>query len=154
MLCALHSVSTPTIPQAHLWLARILRRRLNDPQGAAEHIALFRELRGRPTEGHPAGPHAAESAAAPQAKSATMRRSEKPIEEELIVVSGLPRSGTSMIMQMLEAAGIPILSDGLRAADEDNPRGYFEFEPVKGLFSDNKWLGAVKRQSREDCRLR
>ncbi len=56
------------------------------------------------------------------------------------VVSGLPRSGTSLMMQMLHAGGLPALTDGLRAADENNLRGYFEFEPVKRLRSDRSWL--------------
>ena len=41
---------------------------------------------------------------------------------------------------MLAAGGMDVLSDGLREADEDNPRGYFEFEPVKNLPKDSKWL--------------
>jgi len=49
------------------------------------------------------------------------------------VVSGLPRSGTSMAMKMLDAAGIEIVTDDLRIADEDNPKGYFEDERVKDL---------------------
>lgn len=49
------------------------------------------------------------------------------------MVSGLPRSGTSLLMQMLKAGGLPVLTDGLRVADEDNPRGYFEWEPAKRL---------------------
>ena len=49
------------------------------------------------------------------------------------VVSGLPRSGTSLMMKMLEAGGLPPITDGLRAADEDNPRGYYEFERVKQM---------------------
>jgi hypothetical protein len=56
------------------------------------------------------------------------------------VVSGLPRSGTSMVMQMLVAGGIPAMTDGLRTADDDNPRGYFEFERVKALRTDKAWL--------------
>jgi hypothetical protein len=51
----------------------------------------------------------------------------------IVVVSGLPRSGTSLLMQMLKAGGLPVLTDGLRVADEDNPRGYFEWEPAKRL---------------------
>ena len=58
----------------------------------------------------------------------------------ITVVSGLPRSGTSLMMQMLEAGGIPPLTDNLRAPDENNPRGYFEFEPVKRLRADQSWL--------------
>ena len=49
------------------------------------------------------------------------------------VVSGLPRSGTSLMMQMLAAGGMPILTDGERRADEDNPRGYYEWERAKLL---------------------
>jgi len=56
------------------------------------------------------------------------------------VVTGLPRAGTSMLMQMLAAGGMTILTDGRRAPDADNPRGYLEFEPVKRLLKDSKWL--------------
>ncbi len=58
----------------------------------------------------------------------------------ITVVSGLPRSGTSLMMQMLAAGGLPPLTDHLRAADESNPRGYFEFDPVKRLRTDRTWL--------------
>ena len=51
----------------------------------------------------------------------------------ITVVSGLPRSGTSLMMQMLAAGGMPVLSDGERQADADNPRGYFEWERIKLL---------------------
>jgi hypothetical protein len=63
-------------------------------------------------------------------------------ENEIVVVSGLPRSGTSLMMQMLAAGGIPILTDGVRPPDEDNPRGYLEYEPVKGTKRDNSWVEA------------
>jgi hypothetical protein len=58
----------------------------------------------------------------------------------LTVVSGLPRSGTSLMMKMLEAGGMPVLVDNIRAADVDNPRGYYEFEPVKALKADTTWV--------------
>ena len=61
-------------------------------------------------------------------------------EKELVVVSGLPRSGTSMMMKMLEAGGIPPLQDNIRTADEDNPKGYYEFERVKKLPDDTAWM--------------
>jgi hypothetical protein len=54
-------------------------------------------------------------------------------KDYIIVVSGLPRSGTSMMMKMLEAGGQPILTDNLREADANNPNGYYEFERVKQL---------------------
>ncbi|WP_422014819.1 hypothetical protein [Roseateles sp.] len=56
------------------------------------------------------------------------------------VVSGLPRSGTSLMMQMLHAGGLPTVSDGIRRPDDSNPRGYFEDERVKRLRSDRSWL--------------
>lgn len=58
----------------------------------------------------------------------------------VVIVSGLPRSGTSLTMQMLRAGGIPVLTDEIRKADEDNRRGYFEFEPVKRTKTDPSWL--------------
>ncbi len=54
----------------------------------------------------------------------------------ITIVSGLPRSGTSLMMQMLAAGGMPILSDGERQADADNPRGYLEWERIKRLPKD------------------
>jgi len=60
--------------------------------------------------------------------------------EIITVVSGLPRSGTSMMMQMLHTGGLPCITDELREADISNPKGYFEFEKVKGLRADNSWL--------------
>jgi hypothetical protein len=58
--------------------------------------------------------------------------------EPVVVVSGLPRSGTSMTMQMLAAAGVPVVTDGIRPAGEDNPKGYFEDERVKDLHKENE----------------
>jgi hypothetical protein len=64
--------------------------------------------------------------------------------EVITIVSGLPRSGTSMMMQMLAAGGMPILCDNCRAADEDNPRGYYEFERVKLIKQNASWLPDAK----------
>lgn len=60
----------------------------------------------------------------------------------IIVVSGLPRSGTSMAMAMLTEGGLQCLDDGVRKADENNPKGYFEDERVKTLEStgDTEWI--------------
>jgi len=60
----------------------------------------------------------------------------------LTIVSGLPRSGTSMMMSILQAGGIPLMIDEVRKADEDNPRGYFELEAVKKTKQDASWLRA------------
>jgi len=58
----------------------------------------------------------------------------------LTIVTGLPRSGTSMMMKMLSAGGMEVLTDNVRQADEDNPGGYYEFEAVKRTNEDSAWL--------------
>lgn len=63
------------------------------------------------------------------------------LDEGIVVVSGLPRSGTSMMMQMLDAGGLETLTDHQRQPDASNPRGYYEFEPVKRLHhGDDTWI--------------
>jgi hypothetical protein len=65
-------------------------------------------------------------------------------KKAITIVSGLPRSGTSMMMRMLEAGGMTLLTDNIRKADEDNPRGYYEFERVKQLEQDTSWLEGAR----------
>ena len=75
-------------------------------------------------------------------------RSGQPIgPDTVVIVSGLPRSGTSMMMQMLEAGGVMALTDGERAADSDNPRGYMEFEPAKKPDEDKSWVEDARGKS-------
>ncbi len=64
----------------------------------------------------------------------------------IVVVSGLPRSGTSMMMKMLEAGGMQIASDGERKADDDNPKGYYELERVKELDKgkEKSWVKGLR----------
>lgn len=65
----------------------------------------------------------------------------KSSDQPVIIVSGLPRSGTSMMMKMLVEAGLEIVTDDIRHADDDNPNGYFELETVKLLHEGNfMWL--------------
>jgi hypothetical protein len=59
---------------------------------------------------------------------------------EIIVVSGLPRSGTSLMMQMLARGGLEVVTDHVRTADTDNPRGYYELEKAKSIKRDASWL--------------
>ena len=62
-------------------------------------------------------------------------------KKPIVIVSGLPRSGTSMMMKMLAEGGLPILTDEVRGADDDNPNGYFELETVRKLKEGNfAWL--------------
>lgn len=65
----------------------------------------------------------------------------------ITIVSGLPRSGTSMLMQMLAAGGFPVLTDGRRAADASNPLGYLEYELVKRLAIDSTWLHQARGEA-------
>jgi hypothetical protein len=63
---------------------------------------------------------------------------------EIIVVSGLPRSGTSLMMQMLDNGGVAVVTDNVRTADTDNPKGYYEYEIVKKIKQDATWLPATR----------
>jgi hypothetical protein len=74
-------------------------------------------------------------------KSLFQPRQKAAKREPVVIVSGLPRSGTSMMMKIIDAGGLPILTDHLRTADEDNPKGYYEFERVKKMpEGDFAWL--------------
>lgn len=63
---------------------------------------------------------------------------------EVIIVSGLPRSGTSLMMQMLNAGGVDLFTDAVREADDNNPKGFYEHEKVKGLARNSNWLREAK----------
>src|SRR5574339_651726 len=65
-------------------------------------------------------------------------------QQPVIVVSGLPRSGTSMMMKMLAEGGLPVVTDELRRPDDDNPNGYYELEVVRQLREGNSaWLAGA-----------
>jgi len=141
----------PNYPEAHLRLAYIYERRLDDADSAAEHRRLAKEARQRIRDikaGRLAAeaPEKAEAAPEPAAAEAAAAVSAGPVDikETVTVVSGLPRSGTSMMMQMLDAGGLPPLTDDVREADDDNVRGYFEFEKAKGVHKDASWLPDAK----------
>jgi hypothetical protein len=62
------------------------------------------------------------------------------MNKAITIVSGLPRSGTSLMMQMLDNGGVSVVTDHIRTADTDNPRGYYEYEQVKKIKDDVTWL--------------
>jgi predicted AlkP superfamily phosphohydrolase/phosphomutase/tetratricopeptide (TPR) repeat protein len=149
----------PNFPEAHVRLAALLDKHLGDAESAREHRRLARQMRRRrsarrgfpnssglslnSTAQPPEAAHVDKAAAVSASHNKSFKETTAempPLEESLIVVTGLPRSGTSMLIQVLAAGGVGVLSDGLREADEDNPRGYLEFEPVKNLLRDSKWL--------------
>jgi len=138
-------------PQAHFLLGRALtgmheHERAADAFRAAislnpnfpEAHAMLRGA-GTPAIGTPHRP-LARSPLRPLGSATLPTGTPAPLSDSLIVATGLPRSGTSLLMQMLAAGGLDILADNLRPADEDNPHGYLEFAPVKALLRDAKWL--------------
>ncbi|OIQ30100.1 MAG: hypothetical protein BM564_03850 [Bacteroidetes bacterium MedPE-SWsnd-G2] len=65
----------------------------------------------------------------------------------MVIVSGLPRSGTSLMMQMMNNGGLEVLTDNQRKSDDSNPKGYFEYEPVMSIHKDNSWVELAKNKS-------
>jgi predicted AlkP superfamily phosphohydrolase/phosphomutase/tetratricopeptide (TPR) repeat protein len=133
----------PNFPEAHVQLAALLKNHFSDAESARKHRQLARRMRSRGTI-RPLVPEKVEDTApvstTPYMPVTVSTAEMPPLEESVIIVTGLPRSGTSLLMQMLRAGGASILSDGSREADEDNPRGYLEFEPVKNLLQNSEWL--------------
>ena len=142
----------PVFPDCHRLLAQIHLRR-GDSAQADEHDSLAQAAYAR-IERFRSGESLAEDA--DLALDGVMReaigigeihangsidQSEGP---PIVIVSGLPRSGTSMMMQMLTAGGLPALTDDHRPADESNPRGYYEFEPAKQLGKNNDWVAKAR----------
>lgn len=140
----------PTFFPAHRYLARIYKNRLSDPERASAHEMIIenatfwrrehKEKRNKMRTHFQALRETMESSLdepteepseeeLPQSLVEPARSSAKPI----VIVSGLPRSGTSLMMQMLAAVGLPILTDGSREADADNPKGYLEYNPIREL---------------------
>jgi tetratricopeptide (TPR) repeat protein len=135
---ALHQM--PGLVPAHSALARLYDRR-GEKELASGHRVRARELlrsRKQPSRVRPAPAVAALMSDAPfEERHATVPASPPDV---ITIVAGLPRSGTSMLMQLLAAGGMEPLTDGRRVADPDNPRGYLEFEPATNLARDVSWL--------------
>lgn len=131
----------PNFPEAHERLARLLRNRLGDPERAEVHERVATAIRyglrdeSAPDEVRVAAP--ARDPAQPEVRGLDPH-------DAITVVSGLPRSGTSLMMQMLCAGGLDALQDDERAADDDNPRGYFELARVKALQRDASWIDEAR----------
>lgn len=143
----------PLYPAGHRMLARFLQQVRGDLAGAIEHRRLAAESRKLILQvrsgAAPAGRHRLEirdTLGKPQpAELAEPFRATA--AESVIVVTGLPRSGTSMAMQMLAAGGVGVLADDERLPDENNPRGYLEYEPAKRLVSDASWVKTARGQA-------
>ena len=148
-------LQNPNFPEAYRRLAYIYRKRLNDPERsrtfgqrareAVVRLKALKKLREIPPVETPFFPLASTTDDGLEKTDATGPLKSPPFETSdlartVVVVSGLPRSGTSMMMQMLDAGGLPVFTDDMRKSDADNPRGYFELEKVKTLPKDSGWL--------------
>jgi len=129
-------------PKGHLLLGQALEK-LGDLENA--EIAYEMAAKLKPREFHKAE-QSLENIKEKRDIDYTLedKATHKYFENQIVVVSGLPRSGTSMMMQMLDRGGVDILQDELREADISNPKGYYEYEPVKALYKDNSWLGKAR----------
>jgi hypothetical protein len=128
----------PVFPAAHRRLAR-LAWRAGDAAAAEHQLGLAKAALRRIREVRAGAPMPSVHEAARLEPEAIASLGElgnpktlPPLAgNEIVIVSDLPRSGTSMLMQMLAAGGLPILTDGAREADADNPRGYLEYEAAR-----------------------
>jgi tetratricopeptide (TPR) repeat protein len=144
------TTQNPRHVQAHERLAHIFEKRLGNRERAQWHRERAAEARKtqatQRTDGHL--PHRTAITAPPHPPMlASVDDNEGlpapltvPLDETVVIVSGLPRSGTSMMMQMLHAGGIDAVTDSRRQADAFNAKGYYEDERVKRLAADAAWL--------------
>jgi tetratricopeptide (TPR) repeat protein len=145
----------PGLVPAHEALVRLYEGRLEQPAHAALHRARVVELLDQANKRRETRPEAAPDqpthTVVPSDALAPLpaRDGDRPADagQEIVIVAGLPRSGTSMVMQMLAAGGISHLTDGRRPADEDNPRGYFEFEAATRLGRDASWVPQARAKA-------
>ena len=136
----------PGFVKAHALLGLLYRKHLNRPadaflhEGIAKTLQSTRRLEANKSDGkETSAPTGAPEAAAPPSFNQPASQPADPAQV-ITVVSGLPRSGTSMMMQILAAGGVEPLTDGIRQPDEDNPMGYHEFDPAANLAMDSSWV--------------
>jgi tetratricopeptide (TPR) repeat protein len=140
----------PNTPTAHRYLAMIYRTKLGRRDLASTHSFKLKMLQDQKRTGrNPAAKPENSPSSHPKPTVNTVAISSEPgllvdPSEVITIVTGLPRSGTSMMMQMLVAGGLPPLTDGIREADISNPRGYYEYDKAKQLGSDADWISEGK----------
>lgn len=141
--------------RAHRWLSRLYQTQLDDPQRASMHQLEVQRIRGQqPVRKTDRSQRREQLFDLPEFPSEEERREillrerpdpKSPLDRSgktFVVVSGLPRSGTSLMMQMLAAGGMEVQTDSERQADPDNPRGYFEWEELKQIGRQPELLDA------------
>jgi len=130
----------PGIGRARNWLIKIYEENLGHPDKAEFHKNYF-------TTETSSSADSTETDKEEFASEEEPPRKTRDLTNPIIVVSGLPRSGTSMMMQMLEEGGLEIYTDNKRKADDNNPRGYYEHEAVKTLRKNKRWLGSSRNKA-------
>jgi tetratricopeptide (TPR) repeat protein len=133
-------VLNPGIGRARNWLIKIYDENLDLKEKAEVHKKFFTTRASSPTKSADTNQKAIADEEDSAGKTGDLRN-------PIIVVSGLPRSGTSMMMQMLEEGGIEIYTDNKRQADESNPKGYYEHDAVKSLARNKRWLGSSRNKA-------
>lgn len=134
----------PNLLEAHQLLAKLHASYTGRTAKSREHRQIANRLAAMKEQAGTTPPSAAAVPYGIAPASITERPDIPPSwpgDQIVTIVSGLPRSGTSMMMQMLQGGGMPCLVDGAREPDENNPRGYFEFDAVKRLHGDTSLLG-------------
>ncbi|MEQ1904090.1 MAG: alkaline phosphatase family protein [Pirellulaceae bacterium] len=145
----------PVFPAAHRTLATLFRKEMGNWAAHDHHLKLARQAKQRLAKriavGVPEKLYGQDfdetfgrdmEFASPQVSITPPQL--RPREESIVIVTGLPRTGTSMMMQMLQAGGVPVLVDDHRQSDESNQRGYFEHEDAKRTATDSGWISAAK----------
>jgi hypothetical protein len=143
----------PRMVHVHRWLAWAYRQGDGNSRRANEHANLAESLsRKAAAERRSTAERTSRRVAWPKFDPEERRGEivlrKRPIRldsrsrsgKTFVLVSGLPRSGTSLMMRMLEAGGLPAQTDGLRIADDDNPKGYYEWEAIKQIKSQPQLL--------------
>jgi tetratricopeptide (TPR) repeat protein len=127
----------PSIGRARNWLVEIYEDKLGNPEKAQSHMDYFQEKKS---------PEVSSSDRMHDAKKSADSK-HVDLRDPVMVVSGLPRSGTSMMMQMLREGGVDLYVDQERKADESNPKGYLEHEAVKKLARDARWVKNARNKA-------
>lgn len=135
----------PNIGKARNFLIEMYEEKLNEPEKAQLHREILEKIQKGQYEAAAETTELLEEEVFKPIDASFYKNNE--MSEPIVIVSGLPRSGTSMMMQMLAAAGFPIYTDNKRQADESNPKGYYEHEAVMRLSRDKKWLSEVKNKA-------
>lgn len=138
---ALLQLKQPTLAAQALELSLSMRPSFSAPRLMLEKLYKKYDLtREKVFEGME-GEHMASSALDSTFKKASSAKTPLPrIKGTITIVSGMPRSGTSLMMQMLHAGGMDVFTDGQREADENNPKGFYEHEAIKKSARQNAWV--------------